>query len=397
VPNGTAAINPSSGYFTFTPSSDFAGSTAFTYKVTNQYGSDTATVTILFTNTNPTAGDDSFLLHIPQSSTAMRLDVIPPNDFDPNGDELHIESVGASSMGATITIDVSRKFLWYKPPTSGSGLSLGGVIHLPVNIPEDGGGVEDTTDPGGWDLYYDQFQYVVADNLGATDDALVQVQAPGSPTWSQKLATDSDTAAEVRVDGTPGYNVNVEQILGANIPGLKAKAGTQIWQENTHGGIYMYFDPQGQLKRRSASNILADTNNITTGQPTPVTVTDTLGMDVGPGQTPLLILQSVEKHLGMNKTGKKLPVRAVQPWNPNPAQKQLLAQMADPKQTLFTQYIYVNITEIESRRQAGTLPDAEYAKISELLSALGITYGDLSGSYEKLVIGSMGPFEYIPD
>jgi len=238
---------------------------------------------------------------------------------------------------------------------------------------------------------------VVADNLGATDDALVQVQALGSPTWTQKLATDSGTAAEVGVDGAPGYNVNVEQILGANIPGLKAKTGTQIWQENTHGGIYMYFDAQGQLKRRSASIELADTNNITTGQPTPVTVTDTLGMDVGPGQTPLLILQSVEKHLGMNKTGKKLPVRAVQPWNPNPAQRQLLAQMADPKQTLFTQCIYVNITEIESRRQAGTLPDAEYANISELLSALGITYGDLSGSYEKLVIGSMGTFEHIPD
>jgi len=94
--NGVAVINSTTGYFTFTPSSDFTGPTTFTYKVTNQYGSDTATVTIVYSNTAP------FQTFVTEFDAQMGAFEISGNVFpycrDNEGDSIAYSSGGSSGL-----------------------------------------------------------------------------------------------------------------------------------------------------------------------------------------------------------------------------------------------------------------------------------------------------------
>lgn len=175
--NGTLDFN-ADGTFTYTPDAGFVGNDSFTYTASGAGTSDDATVELEITNYAPWAGDDEYNIDPDLDPQPIALDVLW-NDSDWEGDDLTIVSVSSSQLGATITIDVSGDFLWYTPPPPEfTDIAMGGSLDLSEDIPEDTGGVEDITDEGGFSSesdFLDSFQYTIADTVGATAVANVQV------------------------------------------------------------------------------------------------------------------------------------------------------------------------------------------------------------------------------
>ncbi|ADO69731.1 VcbS repeat protein [Stigmatella aurantiaca DW4/3-1] len=145
----TGVTQPANGAVTFTatrvsftPPAGFAGSTTFTYTVSDgRGGTDTATVTVVVTETNnpPVANDDSF--RVAKNSGATELDVLANDTTAPDaGETLSITGVTQPANG-TVTFTATR--VSFTPPP---------------------GFVGPTT-----------FTYTVSDGRGGTDTATVTV------------------------------------------------------------------------------------------------------------------------------------------------------------------------------------------------------------------------------
>ncbi|MDC0713728.1 Ig-like domain-containing protein [Stigmatella sp. ncwal1] len=112
----TAVTQPTHGTVTFTATRvsfttavGFAGSTTFTYTVSDgRGGTDTATVTVVVTETNspPVANDDDFT--VPKDSSATELDVLANDTTAPDaGETLSIIAVSQPAHGA-VTFTATR-------------------------------------------------------------------------------------------------------------------------------------------------------------------------------------------------------------------------------------------------------------------------------------------------
>ena len=123
VSSGSAGgtINISGGQnITYRPAADFFGTETFTYTVTNEAGSSTATVTINVQSVNdaPTAVGDAFT--VDEGSQNNVFDVLANDTFSPDVNEtLRVVSVGSGSAGGTITTDGNR--IYYTPAAGFSG------------------------------------------------------------------------------------------------------------------------------------------------------------------------------------------------------------------------------------------------------------------------------------
>ena len=141
-PVGTVQITPD-GSVLYLPPVDFAGATAFTYTVGDGHDGfavGVVSVVVLAVNDAPVGFADSVIL---TSYRSQAIHVLA-NDWDPDGDELHIESVSSSEHGR-------------------------------VEINSDGS-VTFTPDIG-W-VGTDTFTYIVADPEGAWDEVTVVVELP---------------------------------------------------------------------------------------------------------------------------------------------------------------------------------------------------------------------------
>jgi uncharacterized repeat protein (TIGR01451 family) len=110
--NGTASITSGTNV-TYTPSTNFLGTTVLTYRVTDGQGATNfALITINVTNRPPVAVNDSTL------GTNSVPQVINPlvNDSDPDGDSLTISNVVAT--GGIVTINPGATNLTYTPTNS---------------------------------------------------------------------------------------------------------------------------------------------------------------------------------------------------------------------------------------------------------------------------------------
>jgi hypothetical protein len=114
--NGDVSIN-SNGTLTFTPETDFTGTTAVTYTISDGSGgtdSATAHLNILSTNTNPVAVDD---VVITAEDLPTEIDVLN-NDSDFDGDDLTV--IDASSVNGDVSIN-SDGTLTFVPETDFTG------------------------------------------------------------------------------------------------------------------------------------------------------------------------------------------------------------------------------------------------------------------------------------
>lgn len=109
--NGSVAVEPD-GSVTYTPNAGFNGSDTFTYTVSAEGGTDTATVyvTVFGANDPPDAVDDT-------ATTAEEAPVViavKANDSDPDGDPLAVTAVGAQVANGFVDINADGT-LTYTP------------------------------------------------------------------------------------------------------------------------------------------------------------------------------------------------------------------------------------------------------------------------------------------
>jgi VCBS repeat-containing protein len=122
--NGTVVDN-GNGTLTYTPDTDFVGQDSFTYEITANGKTDTATVTVTVTNQNdlPTANDDSYSAN---EDTVLNVpaDGVLGNDTDPDtGDTLTVTPSPyntTSTQGAAVTVNADGSFSY--DPTNATAL-----------------------------------------------------------------------------------------------------------------------------------------------------------------------------------------------------------------------------------------------------------------------------------
>ncbi len=105
------------GHFSFTPTTNFAGTTRFTYTISDGVGGrSTATATINVVNSAPVAGNDHYAVH-----AGRTLDISAPgllaNDRDADGDALSVAVVNVSGLRGTLTPYADGHFSF--TPTAG--------------------------------------------------------------------------------------------------------------------------------------------------------------------------------------------------------------------------------------------------------------------------------------
>lgn len=115
--NGTVTLSPN-GVVSFTPNPNFAGTTSFTYTVTDPGNkTDTATVNVTVTGLNdpPVAVNDSVTL--PEDSPATTINV-RANDQDVDGDTLTVTAVTQPAQGV---VSLTNGVVSYAPPANFAG------------------------------------------------------------------------------------------------------------------------------------------------------------------------------------------------------------------------------------------------------------------------------------
>jgi hypothetical protein len=105
------------GHFNFTPTTNFAGTTSFTYTISDGVGGrSTATATINVVNSVPVAGNDHYAVH-----AGRTLDISAPgllaNDRDADSDALSVSVVNVSGLRGTLTPYADGHFSF--TPTAG--------------------------------------------------------------------------------------------------------------------------------------------------------------------------------------------------------------------------------------------------------------------------------------
>jgi uncharacterized repeat protein (TIGR01451 family) len=134
---GTVVLNVNTQQITYTPPANFGPHAVdtFTYTISDGHGG-TATATVFFTlNHPPVANNDSFstVQGFPVSGNVLL------NDTDPDGDPLHVTTVGTftTAQGGTVTLNSNGTFTYTPPSPSFTGT--------------------------------DSFVYTIADDCGASD------------------------------------------------------------------------------------------------------------------------------------------------------------------------------------------------------------------------------------
>jgi uncharacterized repeat protein (TIGR01451 family) len=165
--HGTIVTAPD-GFVTYTPETGFCGTDLFTYTVADPAGNTgSAAVVITVANVAPNAIDDRFTV---RSGVAVKLAVLT-NDTDPNtGQVLSVSRAGA--------------------PSHGTARVTGGVLTY-------------TATPGYAGT--DSFDYVLTDELGATDTATATVAVSAVPVAvPDTAATDPGTPVDIDVTANDG-------------------------------------------------------------------------------------------------------------------------------------------------------------------------------------------------
>ncbi|MEX2173728.1 MAG: Ig-like domain-containing protein [Pirellulaceae bacterium] len=338
-------------------------------------------------NQLPNAEDDSFTVDY---ADPIVLDVLA-NDDDPDGDSLTIISVSSTTEGGTVYTDGT--VIYYTVPVEPTEVvDHGGTIQLLPDGPEDSGGVETVTGDTGLELWYDSFEYRVADPCGATDDAFVNLQVVTPPVWEHSLLPAWDTAGEIGIDGSFGYNLKISQKFAYNAP-VRRLPGNQTWQQNDYSAKQGVVDAAGTFRLEAGSPVLADTNNVTQASRR-LRMTDELGVSGKPGETNVFVIETVGKTLGFNAPGKRLPTPAAQPWVPNAVQRTTLAGMAGPTLSNHTTYVFVDRIAIDALVAAGTITPAQLATIkTNLQNDAGINYDAIVDQYESYSF-ALGSWEH---
>ena len=108
------------GNFTYTPDANFSGTDSFTYTITDDSATDTATVTVTVNGINdtPDANDDSFSTTVNDAITFALSDLLA-NDSDVDGDSLSLDTLNQPTNG--VIIDNQDGTYTYQPDADYSG------------------------------------------------------------------------------------------------------------------------------------------------------------------------------------------------------------------------------------------------------------------------------------
>ena len=204
VSNGTLTLN-ANGSYTYTPSSNFAGSDFFVYVATGPGGTDTARVDITVTPTPdpPVAGDDAYTTD-EDTPLSVPAPGVLANDADVDGD-----LVGVVVASTT------------QPPNGSVTMQADGSFIYTPNLNFNG---------------TDTFQYQVTDSLGVTDTATVTLTV--------------NPIQDAPIGGPDFYTVTEEEVLTVPAPGVAANdvdpdgdmLSTTVVVSTTNGTVSMSAD-----------------------------------------------------------------------------------------------------------------------------------------------------------
>jgi hypothetical protein len=336
--NGTTAIQPD-GTVRYTPDPDFAGADTFDYTVDDGAGnSDTGSVAVTVTPLNdaPTAVDDALVTLV---DTAGSVDVLA-NDTDVDGDTIAVGSVSTPANGSA-TLEPDGTITYQPAPgylgadgfdytiDDGAGGSASGHVSVTViafnqppdavddaaSVAEDGSASIDVAandiDPDGGALNViavdqpshgstaleadgtvtytpssnyngpDAFGYTVADSIGFTDSATVNVTVTATndaPTAAADAATTNEDAA-VAIDvvandaDVDGDTLTPSAVSAPDLGSVAiAPDGTVVYTPppNYYGPdsfTYTVSDGQGGAASASVSISVASVNDAPTAAP----------------------------------------------------------------------------------------------------------------------------------
>jgi hypothetical protein len=194
------------GAFRFTPTTDFVGSTAFSYTVSDGKGGfDTGLVTLNVVNSAPQAGNDSYTVHagVPLVITSPGL---MGNDADFDMDALFISAWDASGLNGDLVLSADGSFSF--TPTAGFTGNTG-------------------------------FSYTVADGYGGTSTGVVGITVTNiAPVADDEILHvwrngSLDITAPGILTGDLDADGDTLSVSGVDTTGL---AGTLV--QNTNGSLH---------------------------------------------------------------------------------------------------------------------------------------------------------------
>jgi VCBS repeat-containing protein len=226
--NGVVVLD-SEGDFTYTPSTNFSGTDAFTYRASDGQADSTntvVTISVAAVNDAPVAVND--IASTPQN-TVVAINVIT-NDSDPDGNPLSVVAFTQPAHGTVLM--------------TGAGV----IAYSPFN---------------GY-LGADSFSYTITDGLGGTNSAMLDVTITavgGAPYWTNLLvateafvrgganaALDQDEVTTgyimVKYNASP-FDTSRKAYFQFNLTGLSVAAGTQaVFTVSTSTNTFQH---RGQL------------------------------------------------------------------------------------------------------------------------------------------------------
>ncbi|MGK5679515.1 Ig-like domain-containing protein [Actinoplanes sp. URMC 104] len=269
--HGTAQL-ATDGTVTYTPNAGFESSDTFTYSIRDAHGlTASALITVTVRNAAPIAVDDRFVVR-PGATT--KLDLLA-NDRDPNtGQTLRISSFGSPGKG-TLTRNADGT-VGYRPNALTEGT--------------------------------DTFEYVVTDDLGATDTGRVTIVIDALPTATSDTATAAAaTAVDIAVtanDVDPEHGALTLVSAGAPQHGTATVVDGKV--RYTPAAGFSGTDTFTYEVRDAAGNTTTGTVTVTVANAAPVAADDATAVLAGKHVDLDVLTNDTESN-----TGQTLTVTAV--------------------------------------------------------------------------------------
>ena len=285
--NGQAVLNADQT-ITFTPNSGFSGQATVTYVISDPSGltaTGTASITVLQSNSPPTAVDDTGL--VMEAGTTIVLDRILSNDSDLDGDEITL--VSATTTEGTVAVS---------SPTS---LSLTVPKDTPATSVQVTYTIQDTL---GQTATATVTIEVVPDNFApiANDDAAVTIFEGEVATTGDVLANDTDADGDaltivsaiapngsvtVNADGTLSYTPN-SGFIGDDVITYTVDDGRGA-RDSAVVIVTVVSVDEGPSNEIPSAN---DDPSLTTPFETPIANINVLANDTDPDGSALTVIQA---------------------------------------------------------------------------------------------------------
>ncbi|MBL8391325.1 MAG: cadherin-like domain-containing protein, partial [Candidatus Accumulibacter sp.] len=189
------------GSFSFTPNAGFTGTTSFGYTVSDGFGgTDTGTVSIDVSNTDPVADDETYTMRPGQTLNIAEPGVLD-GDADADGDPLSVTSVNVTGLQGSVVQQLDGSFS-FTPNAGFTGQT--------------------------------SFSYTVSDGFGGFDTGTVSIDVSNTApvaddeSYSVHAGQTLDIATPGVLDGDTDADGDPLSVTSVNVTGLQGSLAAQL-------------------------------------------------------------------------------------------------------------------------------------------------------------------------